>query len=1008
MGVFKSDTFKSFFSSKFLAERAYMKFNPHHFKHVYHEMARPGVGDNMGDVIKQPISIDKEDIAFLNQFPPKFWRAAFHQRYQMLHDSLMQLHKKRMDMGVKELENKIKNAMMAGWQGDSSGWDNLEGLMSPDVLNRLRHTFNPQYINSFGKNNEEITRAIKDEANKEAFEEIKSKTDGIEESPDPIEFKFTNKSYYAKPYLNRLYHKLERTEGEEHHPSAGLQDFGITHGQYGYDFAFPKKSEIEGKEKRSARGVGSWPSTHTVNAAVNDLWNLNQHHVFGDLKIPDGAIWKKVVGENGKPFKDYHLWNQVEEKYYKRFESQLAKDITQNFGTTSDRTKEARRLAHEATLKDAEEGKLKSPPVPGIDEESRKVRVVGGKVQLPDVYLPHIKTKVKTKNDAGQIVDVDDWVPVMNPVHFFRELGKEETDYKHDEQGKRTGEYDLDALKDRMTGHPDSSGVKPYVRVDPKEYKKSGDMGHQAAASFHLNQNSKGRYFISRGDPKYAEAYQKVFGDMDLRRDASGAELYKDFRAGIVRCAGGNRCGGAGSTERLAILQNIGGIHNIIVAHAMNNLGNPKLHDERGRAAFAEEYTGQFAQTNLGDGPRRKRILDRRLKDVSRDSTAAGSEGGNVSISDTLDSQQRDKHDFAPSAARGRGGRLIAPSDWLDAGNTSYNGEALRQIISKMEDEAKHVDDKKITPDDIDELKNNILDRANVIEAIKNHLVRLYQSAMPDRQNIEKDVEDEIKDWINDGAKNSEQLVSKFETHPLVTKFTGGPNNQDQDQSQEPQPTSVTDAGSQKDRRPPSPDAQDAIEQLKGSAAFQSMKRLQGSETWVQGVKILIPKPGEKYSAFINNFASQIDIDPAHEEETLESLQDFINDEFDLNTPNKTLDTTSTTASPTHASQPQSAMAAREIETRPPGAIRNPNSSNEHFHTLRDQKRWLDFIHHPDFEEIYSKNNPNLNTLSQLKALISSWKNKNYISQIDHDTSQAKLDAAISTAQAKINASRTN
>lgn len=1016
MGVFKSNTFKDFFDSKFFAERAYMKFNPRHFERVYYkEMAMPGVGEHMGDVPKHPMNIDKEDIAFLKQFPPAVWRPALRQRFELLHDALLKLHDKRMEMGFKELEQNIKSAMLAGWKGDSSGWDALQNSLDPSVIDRLKRDFTPEAIQrEFGRDERKIHKFIADESHKEAYEEIKSKSEGIEESPEPVEFKFKSGTYYAKPFLNRLYHKMERTEGTPHDSSAGLNDFGISHGKYGYDLGFPKNNSLEEKSKRTTRGLGSWPDSPTVNKHISELWNLNQHHVFGDLEIPDGAVWKKIKGDNGRGLKDYHLWNQAEDKNYKRIVADLMREeqaaAGRKFRTMDQLTAQARIMAHEATLKDAEEGKLIAPPVPGVDPESRKVRVVNGKEVLPDVYLPHVKTKIKTKNKDGQIVDVDDWVPVVNPSHFFRELGKEETDYLHDDEDRRTGEFDLENLKDRMVGHPDEKGLKPYVRVEPHEYVKTGDMGHQAQASFHLNQNSKGRYFVSRGDPQYAEYYNMVFGDMELKtyKDQNGAQMWDDFRDGIMRCLASTRCGGAGQEERMAVLMQLPSIHGIVVTQAENNLRNPKLHTEAGRKSFAENLIISFVQTNLGQGTRRQRILDKNAKDVSRDKTTTGSEGGDVGIEDELDKHSRDKNDFGQTAGRGRGGRLVGASNWIDAGgNTNYNVDEFRQAIEKIEAEAKMADkesDYAIGSDDINSLKDSTLDKANVIAAIKNHLIGLAIHTGRDVSSIEKDIEDEIKGWIEDGATTSMQLVSKFESHPFVVAKVGQPamaQGQNQDQTQAPEVA--------KERKPPTPEVLDAIETLKNDPSFKRIKDLQNKGTWDQ-VKAgaiahmkLLPLDGEKYSKFISNFAdTHLELDPAHMEDSLEMLQDFLDDELKIGSPTKIEPDTAprpVSQMPTAPASVQNApaLAARQIATTDikPGWVRNL-SHNDPLHTVKEQKRWMDFIHHPHFLAFAKTANPN--QFPKLLEKLNQWKASGNINDAEYNEAKAKLDAGQQTA----------
>jgi hypothetical protein len=1020
MGNLKLNTFSDFFKTKFVTERAYIQFHPSHFKKTYWEMAMPGVGEDKGDVIKTPVRLDQEDIDFLSQFPTKFQRSALSKRYSMLHDALLKLHDQRMGMGFKELEANLKRIISDSLNGNPSGWDELVGKMSPEVINKLKNKFNPENKHALGKTPDEVQKTIEDEANKEAYEEIKAKTERIPDT-GPVEFKFGTNTYEADPYLNRLYHKIERTKGQEHDPSSGLKNFGMDKGEYGYDLAFPRKDVIKdeggGKDKTSriTRGSGSWPNDTTSRDAMDDLWHLNHHQVFGDIKVPQNARYMPVKTDGKNVLKDDWMWRQTIEKYKKHFEKQLMNDAEKKFGTASEVNAEAGRMAQDAALKDVEEGKLVSPAIPTtnpdgtpvvnaagqpLTPEDRKIRIVDGKLVFPDVYLPQVRKKLKKKT-AGGTVEEEEWVPIMNPAHYYRELGKDEGDYV-----KGTGKLDIEKFKDRMTGIANAAGEKPYVKVDPEEYQKSGNFGHQAKASFHINQNSKGRFFISRGDEKYPEAYQKVFGDMKLRTDKFGAQLYDDFARGIILCAGGSHCGGAGATERLAILQNIAALHSIIVLHAMDNLGNPKLYEPKGRQSYANAFTGQFAQLNHGDGSRRQRTLDKNKKDVSRDKSVSGSEGGSLGIGDTLDAQATDKGDYA-ALKREKGGRYLQPLDassWLSGGGYSAsNVEYIRKATKEMQTQAAEADQLqksvKITADSMDQLKNVVDSMSQVIDSIKGHLVGIYSvfNQNKDKEIVEKEVLDEIKGWISDGANTSEKLVAKFEAHPLVRKAMGLQPEPEQAQTQNQAPQAPTE------QQPPSEEAQEVIDKFKTLPAFKSLKELQGTPSWKQIVAGLYPKPGENYSPAIAKIATEKlgdYIDPAQEEEILTSLQHFINNEFELYQKPAASTTPATTPAANTVQTPAqpSSVAARNITgARPPGANRTAGSENEDYYDLLDNDRWMDMIHHPEFHQ--EQHGPK--RLDSLHGIVDKYHQNKWIDDAAHAAAKARIEKARELAQQK-------
>ncbi len=227
-----NSTFCDFFQDTFLKEQQFTGFRPNHFKTLY-EMAR------RYDVTKMPVNFDEDDIEFLQQFPHAFWAKASQQRYNMLFDALEKLHHERRGMGHEALAKAIVAAMT------THNWSPLKRLMPDDLVSHMARHLRPGLVREMNP------RQIDIEADKLAHEFIKSKTDRVPEHGeadftfqandfDVAQGKNTSSqrtrntvTYVAHPYLNRLYHKLERTKGLPHMPDSGLEG----EGKYGYDMA---------------------------------------------------------------------------------------------------------------------------------------------------------------------------------------------------------------------------------------------------------------------------------------------------------------------------------------------------------------------------------------------------------------------------------------------------------------------------------------------------------------------------------------------------------------------------------------------------------------------------------------------------------------------------------------------------------------------------------------------------------------------------------------------------
>jgi len=185
----------------------------------------------------------------------------------------------------------------------------------------------------------------------------------------------------------------------------------------------------------------------------------------------------------------------------------------------------------------------------------------------------------------------------------------------------------------------------------------------------------------------------------------------------------------------------------------------------------------------------------------------------------------------------------------------------------------------------------------------------------------------------------------------------------------------------------------DAINALKNSKEYQSMKELYGTAAWDMGKKSLLSN-GNKYSVFVSKWAEkamntgEIDIDPASEERILHALQNFIDNQFNLNFDVKTQKEQPKTG---ESNPLQRMLAARKISKdvaqTPPQAgrtkssIYDPNSGNEDFHFLASSQRWIDLIKHPDFE---TEKLPQ-RYYDSLAGMVARWHQNSWIDKQEHD-----------------------
>lgn len=267
-----------------------MKFSDYVKQKVFSEMAIEG------DIVRNPIRLDKDDIEFLYQFPPILWIQAIKARY---HDDLAEALEQREKVrhsDRKEIEKLANEAIRSGKY--PSLLEHPE-YFTKETIKKLRKNYNAKYKRYYKKFGKEMyTRARRNAARNIAYyivEKIHPDVPLELEKPKFYNFTQSKKPYTikAKSFINRLVHKLERTKGLPHAPHVGLDRDEHSVGQYGFDL----QNIFTGKGKLPAASQGmQLPTKDMAQKAINQFLKDNHQHYYG--KLPE--IGEEVELPNGK------------------------------------------------------------------------------------------------------------------------------------------------------------------------------------------------------------------------------------------------------------------------------------------------------------------------------------------------------------------------------------------------------------------------------------------------------------------------------------------------------------------------------------------------------------------------------------------------------------------------------------------------------------------------------------------------------------------------------------
>jgi hypothetical protein len=250
----------------------------------------------MGDVIRQPIRLDKDDIEFLYQFPPELWVQAIKKRY---HDDLAEALDARGKARLSD-KNKIKELAIKSIRSRNFKQlnDDYPQYFDEKTVDKLRKEYNKIEKKHYqDQGSEEYEKALENAGNAIAYyavEKIHPHAE-LKNAPKIYDFKFGQKkvTITAKPFINRLIHKLEKTKGEAHDKVVGLHPDEHSHGQYGYDLQ--KTFSGHGLLPGATEGM-QLITKDMAEEAIKELLKDNYQHYYGKLpdvgeevKLPDGS-----------------------------------------------------------------------------------------------------------------------------------------------------------------------------------------------------------------------------------------------------------------------------------------------------------------------------------------------------------------------------------------------------------------------------------------------------------------------------------------------------------------------------------------------------------------------------------------------------------------------------------------------------------------------------------------------------------------------------------------------
>jgi hypothetical protein len=754
-------------------------------------------------------NIDEEDLDFLHQFPIEYWAPARQQRYHFLWEELKNLHNHRMDtLKLKKIETEVASGLRKFVETGKMP-EELENLFNEKKINKKYKEYWTKRI-SEKREKAFSARDIQLESERIAHDYAKEITEHLLENDleKKVEFKLRGhgnegevKKFVRRPYLNRLYHKIETTPGEEFNINSGLVDEDGeplfksvgSKGKYGLDLRNPETIKGKTDDEKDTYITSGWvlPKGQSVRSNLHDYLKYNAAGIFGKMPgmhgeiLPNNIFYKKIDSIDDKFSADARKKDLIK-KYREEIRNEnLSRPKPY---TSSQIEKEARKRANEDLIKEAEQGMLYAEPVPvhqgepPIPKEERRITVkdTGKKdddgnpiktLVYPPIYLPFKKNGNKE-------------TPLVKPGFHFRELGTRPKDF--DETGEVAEE-----IKDKLTGHN-----KNYVTSSEEEYLKSP---HNIFGSGDLyNAQQQDSHFLSQANYENEKKYKLVFPEKEKKVGIEWngkvwaytpkGDYNVSIVKGILNCLRNSACGGKSSNEQMYLMNNMEDIYQDMFSMMAENLDNPNLYTEKGRTKWVFNKVSLELQKDQGAGTRRK-----------RGKGAKSIEAGEV------DTFTKDDDPRARDPRAGKGGSTDLVVDRSQTSEKRGRGEKDLIRLTKTRDEKIEKDLEEIKGTITSEFQklhisknqwqNNLKNIANTIaqmksikpsimgarfeseldEELHSHIMEILEKFGQDKKDADKNGFNILR-YLKTSSENLADLVDKFLDYDLIRKTTN-PNN---------------------------------------------------------------------------------------------------------------------------------------------------------------------------------------------------------------------------------------
>lgn len=553
---------------------------------TFKEHAKRAQFGRTGDVSRMPLTIDKDDLRYLNQFETEFWAQAIVKRYEKLWDALVSLHEKRLKIIEDEKLNRRVEEYLRGYKSD--------------IPNKIKDEVEKEGIKIPLDEDE-----AKEQAKSFAFYYVKEETDlghlqdrkeEIKISPStgrgrkPKDHKI--QSFNVNLYLNSLYHKLERTRGLKHFDDKMHDLSGV--GEYGYDLSHPTVTKEGSKSKRTTVGTEfeALLNLESWKKAVDKFLHHSSHGHFGIRTkgfLGNEVKWMEVKSHGSRVLKDPTYQWIFEESKKKLMDSKLKEaygsEEYKNLSKKGIKETIEEQVEEELKIKLAEvikRGELHAPFVPGVDDNERYYKIDDdGEIIAPNLMLPHI-------NEDGK------WKPLLNPSRYLKRLSPtmntiegpdqnpdhvEGLKNKKDVLEKATGkaqklfhDYENDLLHSIWTSFNVSYGDMHWGK-------------NNSLSSFgpHIGQNVRSSNYLDPSSSQGKSVWNNLVSSFNERN------VVPEFEAAIVKCSKSSSCGGAPEEIRTPFLRDLDVRYSACVALLMQTkegLGDTKLNQEPDEKGF--------------------------------------------------------------------------------------------------------------------------------------------------------------------------------------------------------------------------------------------------------------------------------------------------------------------------------------------------------------------------------------------------------------------------------------